>query len=209
MEKTRNYQLNQWAAGDKVQRVDFNADNAKIDAAVKANADAIAAEVSARTAAVSAEASARDKAVAAEVSARTAAVAALEERSALQTIKTVRVAAAAQTYTLSLSGISWSDWREVIIAAQIYLYGSSSPVYQVFLEGTADSASIGGSTQPMVILLYPARSASFPFAGIALGNNPQPFSRGTSFASASGLRFQTTSGNMIASGSSITVYGLR
>ena len=162
MEKTRNYQLNQWAAGDKVQRVDFNADNAKIDAAVKANADAIAAEVSARTAAVSAEASARDKAVAAEVSARTAAVAALEERSALQTIKTVRVGAAA-TYTLSLSGISWSDWREVIIAAQIYLYGSSSPVYQVFLEGTADSASIGGSTQPMVILLCPARSASFPF----------------------------------------------
>ena len=63
MEKTRNYQLNQWAAGDKVQRVDFNADNAKIDAAIKANADAIAAEVSARTAAVKAESSARTAAV--------------------------------------------------------------------------------------------------------------------------------------------------
>lgn len=33
---TTNYQLNQWEAGDKVERVDFNADNAKIDAAVKA-----------------------------------------------------------------------------------------------------------------------------------------------------------------------------
>ena len=36
MEKTINYQLNQWAAGDKVQRVDFNADNAKIDGAIAA-----------------------------------------------------------------------------------------------------------------------------------------------------------------------------
>ena len=34
MNKTPNYQLNQWEASDKVQRVDFNADNAKIDAAL-------------------------------------------------------------------------------------------------------------------------------------------------------------------------------
>ena len=31
---TQNYQLNQWAAEDKVRRVDFNADNQKIDAAL-------------------------------------------------------------------------------------------------------------------------------------------------------------------------------
>ena len=36
MEKTINYQLNQWAAGDKVQRIDFNADNDKIDGAIAA-----------------------------------------------------------------------------------------------------------------------------------------------------------------------------
>ena len=36
MEKTINYQQNQWAAGDKVQRVDFNADNAKLDGAIAA-----------------------------------------------------------------------------------------------------------------------------------------------------------------------------
>ena len=36
MDKTRNYQLNQWAAGDKVQRIDFNADNDKIDRAIAA-----------------------------------------------------------------------------------------------------------------------------------------------------------------------------
>ena len=40
---TTNYNLNQWEATDKVLRTEFNADNAKIDAALKANADAIAA----------------------------------------------------------------------------------------------------------------------------------------------------------------------
>ena len=40
---TTNYQLNQWEATDQVLRTDFNEDNAKIDAALKANADAIAA----------------------------------------------------------------------------------------------------------------------------------------------------------------------
>ena len=36
MDKTKHYQLNQWAAGDKVQRIDFNADNDKIDGAIAA-----------------------------------------------------------------------------------------------------------------------------------------------------------------------------
>ena len=50
MTKTTNYQLNQWAKSDRVMMDDFNADNAKIDAAMKANADAIAAETTARVA---------------------------------------------------------------------------------------------------------------------------------------------------------------
>ena len=48
---TINYALNQWEGTDKVLRTEFNADNAKIDAALKANADAIAAEAAAREAA--------------------------------------------------------------------------------------------------------------------------------------------------------------
>ena len=42
MTKTTNYQLNQWAKSDRVMMDDFNADNTKIDAALKANADAAA-----------------------------------------------------------------------------------------------------------------------------------------------------------------------
>ncbi len=43
MNKTSNYQLNQWELHDRVMMQDFNADNAKIDAALKAEADARAA----------------------------------------------------------------------------------------------------------------------------------------------------------------------
>ena len=39
MTKTTNYQLNQWGENDYVKRADFNADNQKIDAAIKAVAD--------------------------------------------------------------------------------------------------------------------------------------------------------------------------
>ncbi|MGM9607332.1 MAG: hypothetical protein ACI3XJ_07495 [Oscillospiraceae bacterium] len=42
MKKTTNYQLNQWDAADPIRRADFNADNAKIDAALAANAQALA-----------------------------------------------------------------------------------------------------------------------------------------------------------------------
>ena len=40
MNHTTNYNLNQWEAEDAVRREDFNADNAAIDAALKAVADA-------------------------------------------------------------------------------------------------------------------------------------------------------------------------
>lgn len=40
MNHTTNYQLSQWAKSDRIMMDDFNADNQKIDAALKANADA-------------------------------------------------------------------------------------------------------------------------------------------------------------------------
>ena len=39
MNQTANYQLNQWEKPDRILMEDFNADNAKIDAALKAAAD--------------------------------------------------------------------------------------------------------------------------------------------------------------------------
>lgn len=44
MNYTQNCRLNQWEAADKVQRTDFNADNAKIDAALAAQAQTLTAQ---------------------------------------------------------------------------------------------------------------------------------------------------------------------
>jgi len=51
MNKTEHYQLNQWDPEDRILRVDFNADNAAIESALKENADAVSAEAAARSAA--------------------------------------------------------------------------------------------------------------------------------------------------------------
>ena len=51
MNKTTHYQLNQWDYSDGVLMDDFNEDNAKLDAALKAEADARAAETAERKAA--------------------------------------------------------------------------------------------------------------------------------------------------------------
>ena len=53
LNQTSNYQLSQWDAEDRILRTDFNSDNAKIDAALKANANAISSESSTRASAVS------------------------------------------------------------------------------------------------------------------------------------------------------------
>ena len=43
MQHTQNYQLSRWEKDDRIMMEDFNADNEKIDAALKANADAVSA----------------------------------------------------------------------------------------------------------------------------------------------------------------------
>ena len=43
MDHTTNYQLSQWETTDRILMTDFNSDNAKIDAALKASADAVTA----------------------------------------------------------------------------------------------------------------------------------------------------------------------
>ena len=43
MEHTSNYNLSQWAGEDRILREDFNADNAKIEAALLQHAAALAA----------------------------------------------------------------------------------------------------------------------------------------------------------------------
>ena len=74
MQNTTHYALPTWERDDQIKMSDFNAMTAKLDAALKSNAGAVASEVTAREAADSAKADA--SALAAEVSARQTALAA-------------------------------------------------------------------------------------------------------------------------------------
>ena len=87
MQKTTNYQLCQWDGDDRILRTDFNEDNAKIDAALKQQANSIAginsalpgkadaATVTSLTNKLNTEIQERKDAVTAEAAARTAALA--------------------------------------------------------------------------------------------------------------------------------------
>ena len=55
MNQTANYQLSQWEMEDRLLMQDFNGDNAKVDAALKAQADALAKETKERKAADAAQ----------------------------------------------------------------------------------------------------------------------------------------------------------
>ena len=50
-QETPNYRLSRWAGTDRILMEEFNSDNEKIDAALKGNAEAVAAETAAREAA--------------------------------------------------------------------------------------------------------------------------------------------------------------
>ena len=88
--QTANYALSQWVKSDQVRMEDFNADNAKLDAALKtaeqrsagldAKINATAAAAEQRSAAVAAAAEQRSAAVAAAAEQRSAAVAAAAEK---------------------------------------------------------------------------------------------------------------------------------
>ena len=115
---TTNYNLNQWEATDKVLRTEFNADNAKIDAALKSHDDAIAAETAAREAAVSGKADAATVAALSQAvsgKADQADVDALADKAGTQLISRVTLSAAAEDFNLDLSSVDWDQWSTVTI----------------------------------------------------------------------------------------------
>ena len=97
MNRTTNYKLCQWERSDKVLMEDFNADNAKLDAAIKGQANALEAERAARISAVQA---ARDACP-------------------LVVLRSVTLTASAPRYDLSLTGFNWDDYGEITIYTKI------------------------------------------------------------------------------------------
>jgi hypothetical protein len=153
LNKTSNYQLCQWDGDDRILRTDFNEDNAKIDAALKSQANSIAGinstlsgkantstvtsltnklntEIQERKDAVTAEAAARAQADNTEKAAREAA----DTAEAQAREQAINAEAAARTAALALKG-----------NCQIY--------YTAYVGDGADSRTMTFPARPLLILV--------------------------------------------------------
>ena len=96
MEHTTNYQLSQWESTDRIMMSDFNADNAKIDAALKTQAEAI----SALGAQLDAKADQDD-------------LTALANRSRFTKLKEFTSTEASSFLQIYLNDIDWTQWDKI------------------------------------------------------------------------------------------------
>ncbi len=168
MERTEQYQLSRWQKSDRILMDDFNADNAKIDAALAANAAAILAEKANREAGAAAEESARKSADAVEEAARRNADAAEESArknadAALQSsiittnpiarLIDVTTTASANQVNLTIGNINWNAYAQIFLYADIKGNGPLT----VTVDGRTDkiyACTPGGSTAVTEYLLY-------------------------------------------------------
>ena len=134
---TTNYQLNQWAAADKVLREEFNQDNAKIDTALaQEKAERMAADQ-------------------AEQEARVAAVADLEERVALRELYRFTVNSSNQAGTLYITpeGVNFGQWKCVHILVTPVLPSGQS--YSMYINHSATYQPAKSITIPLHIQMFP------------------------------------------------------
>ena len=113
MQHTQNYQLSRWEKDDRIMMEDFNADNETIDAALKANADAVGALQTGKAdaAALSEETSARTAAD----STLAARVTALEQGVKLVRLGTYTTAAFNQNVTFDLQSTDMSEYAALLL----------------------------------------------------------------------------------------------
>ena len=237
MEKTSQYQLNQWAAEDRILREDFNRDNANVEAGLVALGERVTAEETARQAAVSAEQSAREQAVTSAKSQLDAAKADKTALAALQAqvdampfvkLREVTTSAAAVQVDVSMSGIDLSQYAYVMVVP--ILSCNEATVY-LRVNGVADKYyDIGGNSKEYLASMANRDNTYYhlvrlfgtggqvvsihEYAGYS-GNGGAQYSilrsnSGVTPATVQTLNFVTSDGaTMIEAGSKIAMYGVR
>ena len=188
---------------------DFNADNSKIDAALKAQSDAIAAKAAqstvtslTQTVAGKAEASA----LTAETAARQAADEALAEKAGAQLIATQTLSAASSQCSIDLSEIDWSDWLCVLIR----FAPAAGPEYQYNGSISSGNLPFSYASGDCQLLFCPMFSPQMPVCGICWASNGgcQGFYFNGTFQNLTNLSLRCTSGTF-AAGTTAVIYGTK
>ena len=185
MNKTANFQLTQWEKTDRIMMEDFNRDNAAIDAALKGNAEAVAAETAAREAADTA----------------------LGKKAGLQLIQTLTLATGSD-YASAEINIDWSQWAEVYVVFQLEYKGSMKSYNLYFLPNddylvrTAYSTHVGA-------VFHPLFNENLYIEGTNLSGSA--ITAGTLYKDITGIGLSLTASSgktaVISSGTTVKFYG--
>ena len=176
--QTTNYQLNQWEPTDAVQRVDFNADNAKVDAALKSLSDQVVqkANQSALNTVISAV---NQKADASTVSALSQTVAqkadqsqvdSLAAKAGTQLIRRITFSEDKDRCYVDLSDIDWSQWATVTIRALPVLTANDG--FRIYFHIDNRSDQITDYIVPQTVLrLFPLFNGDARIMGLYFPGN--------------------------------------
>ena len=185
MNKTANFQLTQWEKTDRIMMEDFNRDNAAIDAALKGNAEAVAAETAAREAADTE----------------------LGKKAGLQLIQTVTLAAGSDFASAAIN-VDWAQWAEVYVVFQLEYKGSmkSYNLYftpkDIYLAWAATSTHVG-------VIFYPMFGENLSIEGMTISGSA--IIAGTPYKDITGIGVSLTASSgktvAISNGTTVKFYG--
>ena len=204
VDHTTNYQLSQWETTDRILMTDFNSDNAKIDAALKANAEAIAAETTARAGLAQTVAGKADQsALEAEAAARGAADTALETRFAPQLLDSGTLTAELNLLEVDLQDMDWSHWASLHLVVDP---ASGSAGYQGMLNFNASYEFLESGSGALHLILWPMGDGTLGVRGLCCCYNGSPFAMSLTFQEVEEISLQGRSGNFQA-GTRWRLYG--
>ena len=184
MTKTTNYQLNQWAKSDRIMMTDFNADNQKLDAALKAGADAVAA--------VEAKA---DQAISSYQY--------LYGYAGPHMLDAKNIGFTSASFTVSLGDINWNDWHELHLCITPFGSSTTAPFTlrwngasgEALGTGTANADGSITNVKMLHVVLYPMGHTEANVCGMILGTDaPKLFALGSEWSGASMLHVRFDNG---------------
>ena len=182
MNKTANFQLTQWEKTDRIMMEDFNRDNAAIDAALKANADAITAETAAREAADTA----------------------LGKKAGLQLIETAVFSGKGKSSVAQLS-INWQDWAIVLLQ-----YKRPTNTGKFSLSFTEPNTTLYyGYEDQISVIFYPLYNECQVVKGHLCTGEALSFGGTPLFQNLTAMSLYADTDGTNIEGGSVTFYGIR
>ena len=203
---TTNYQLNQWEPADQVLRTDFNADNAKLDTALKSLSDQVVQKADASTVSSLSQtvaAKAEQNALTEEINARTAADTVLAQKAGMQLIQQIQLVESDGYVNQPLS-IDWDQWGIVWLVLRPKFSESTS--YNTYFFPQPFTYFGEDVYDDLVVQLYPFFHADMEIKGHTWGG--KMVSGGSHYQDVMGIHITSYSGHLM-SGSTLTIWGMK